>query len=165
MRRKRIEDEAMGKKEEEKIEKGDRIVVSSKVSIFHYQGCKGVIVGEWKERVHLRRFDVKLDDGRKVWFDEDEIEKELTEKQQGIFEKVKAAWEERVGKGNVDEEGLKRIIIVADTDKDSLKRVSLIGSDKVHLVPIEEIILNGLKGTDIGKYPTETTLDNEEGVK
>ena len=81
--------------------------------------------------------------------------KMLTEKQQEIFEKVKAAWEERVGKGNVDEEGLKRIIIVADTDKDGLKRISLIGSDKVHLVPIEEIILNGLEGTDIDKYPMD----------
>ena len=80
---------------------------------------------------------------------------ELTEKQQEIFEKVKAAWEERVGKGNVDEEGLKRIIIVADTDKDGLKRVSLMGSDKVHLVPIEAIILNGLKGSDIDKYPMD----------
>lgn len=138
------------------MEEGDRIVVSSKVTIFHYQGCKGVIVNERKERPRgLRRFDVKLDDGRGVWFDEDEIEKELTEKQQGIFEKVKSAWEERVGKGNVDEEGLRRIIIVADTDKDGLKRISLIGSDKVHLVPIEEIILNGLKGTDIDKYPVD----------
>ena len=137
------------------MEKGDRIVVSSKVSIFHYQGCKGVIVGEWGKHRRLRRFDVKLDDGRKVWFNEDEIGAELTEKQQEIFEKVKAAWGERVGKGNVDEDGLKRIITIADIDNDGLKRVSLIGSDKVHLVPIEDIILNGLKGTDIDKYPAE----------
>ena len=80
---------------------------------------------------------------------------ELTEKQQEIFEKVKATWEERGGKGNVDEERLKRIIIVADTDKDGLKRISLIGSDKIHLVPIEEIILNGLKSSDVDKYPMD----------
>lgn len=126
------------------MEKGDRIIVSSKVSIFHYQWCKGVIVGEWGEHRRLRRFDVKLDDGRKVWFDEDEIEKELTEKQQEIFEKAKTAWEERVGKGNVDEEGLKRIIIIADTHNDGLKRISPIGSDKVHLVPMEEERINSL---------------------
>jgi len=63
--------------EEKKIEKGDRIVVLGKENPFQYQGYKGVIVGEWKERVHrgLRRFDVKLDEGREVWLDEDEIKK------------------------------------------------------------------------------------------
>lgn len=81
---------------------------------------------------------------------------ELTEKQYEIFKKVKATWEKRVGVDNVDDEALKtlkRIIILADTDNDGLKRVSLIGSDKVH--PIEDIILYGLRSSDLDEYPTE----------
>lgn len=80
---------------------------------------------------------------------------ELTEKQHEIFKKVKSAWD-RVGEGrNVDDETLKRIIIFADTNNDGFKRVSLIGSDEVHLVPIEDIIIHGLKSSDLDKYPTE----------
>lgn len=80
---------------------------------------------------------------------------ELTEKQHEIFKKVKTAWEGRVGVGNADNEALKRIIILADTNNDGFKRVSRIGSDKVHLVPIEDIFIQGLKSSDLDKYPTE----------
>lgn len=71
----------------------------------------------------------------------------LTEVQRKIYGKVKDNWEKRVGKGNVDEDALRRIIIMADTDGDGKKRVVV--EDKMYLVPIEDIILIGVKAGEI----------------
>ena len=68
-----------------------------------------------------------------------------------IFKKIKKEWEKRVGKGNIDEPSLRRIIIMADTDNNGKKKVTIDGI--TYLVPIEDIILDGIKGTDIEKYP------------
>lgn len=76
---------------------------------------------------------------------------ELSDVQQEIFNEVKTEWEKRTGKGNVDEGSLKRIIIMADTDGDGKKRVVVSG--KTHLVPISDIILDGLRASEIDKYP------------
>lgn len=80
---------------------------------------------------------------------------ELTERQQEIFENVKANWGKRVGTGNVDEDLLKEIIILADTEGDGLKRIQKVGSKKTYLVPIEDILLIGVRTKDLDKYPTE----------
>jgi len=80
---------------------------------------------------------------------------DLTKRQQEIFEKVKADWGKRVGAGNVNEDTLKRIIVDADTDGDGFKRVQKVGSKKTYLVPIEDILLIGVRVTDLEKYPTE----------
>jgi hypothetical protein len=79
----------------------------------------------------------------------------LTEIQQKIFDKVLEEWEKRVGLGNVDKETLADIIKFADTDGDGKKRIGLFGETHLRLVPIEDIILNGVKGTDLEKYPFE----------
>lgn len=71
--------------------------------------------------------------------------------QMKIFNKILKVWEKRVGKGNVDEIGLIQIIKIADTNGDGKKRIIING--ETHLVPIEDIILDGIRGTDVPKYP------------
>jgi len=68
-----------------------------------------------------------------------------------IFHKVMECWELRVGKGNVDEPMLRHIIRMANTDGDGKKRIICDG--KTYLVPIEDIILDGVKGGELSKYP------------
>jgi benzoyl-CoA reductase/2-hydroxyglutaryl-CoA dehydratase subunit BcrC/BadD/HgdB len=80
---------------------------------------------------------------------------ELTKLQQKIFDKVKKEWEQRVGKGHVDDNALKDIILFADTNKDGKKRVVSMETGKTHLVPIEDIILSGLKSNELENYPIE----------
>lgn len=78
---------------------------------------------------------------------------ELTEIEQKIFDKVMAEYHRR----NIvpDEEYLKKIIKLGNINGDGYKRVSRIGEDKTYLVPIETIILHGLKATELDKYPVE----------
>lgn len=79
---------------------------------------------------------------------------ELTEIEQKIFDKVKAAYEER-GVTALDWNIYKKIIKIANTEGDGFKRISRIGEDKTHLVPIADIMLHGLKATELDKYPVE----------
>ena len=52
---------------------------------------------------------------------------------------------------------LNKIISLADTHGDGFKRVSLMDNpDKVYLVPIEDFILHGLRGEDLGTKYTKT---------
>lgn len=78
---------------------------------------------------------------------------ELTEVEQKIFDKVIAEYHkcDQIP----DEEYLKKIIKLANTNGDGYKRVIRMGEDKTYLVPIEEIILNGLKATELDKYLVE----------
>jgi hypothetical protein len=86
----------------------------------------------------------------------------MTEIQDKIFRKVKEEWEKRVGKGNVDEKSLKKIIEIADTNGDGKKRIIIEG--KTYLVPIEDIILKGISGREVKeKYP-EGTGEKMKGV-
>ncbi len=77
----------------------------------------------------------------------------LSKHQQEIFNKIKDNWEKRIGKGKVEERRLKRLIIMADTQFDGKKRVTVKGT--TYLVPIEDIVLYGLAASEIDKYPTE----------
>ena len=61
-----------------KFKKGDRVIVLSTPDT-PYAGKTGVITGDWGEGtlpIFPKRFDVRLDDGSEVWFDENEISKE-----------------------------------------------------------------------------------------
>lgn len=77
---------------------------------------------------------------------------DLTDVEQKIFDKVKEAYKER-GVTTLPWDLYKKIIKMANTNGDGYKRVSRIGEDKTHLVPIETIILCGLREQDIDKYP------------
>lgn len=77
------------------------------------------------------------------------------ETEERIFNAVKRRWERDVGKGNVDERKLRRAIRLFNTDGDGLKRVVFLPTGKTHLVPIEDIMLDGLKSGDINGYPVE----------
>jgi hypothetical protein len=80
--------------------------------------------------------------------------------QDKIFRKVKEEWEKRVGIGNVDEKMLKNMIEFADANGDGKKRVIIEG--KAYLVPIEEIILNGISGKEVKeKYPEEKAKNEQ----
>lgn len=71
-----------------------------------------------------------------------------------IFNKIKREWEKIVGKGNVDTSILRKIIRISNTDDDGKKRITLMSTGKTYLIPIEAIILEGIRGCDLNKYPT-----------
>jgi len=80
---------------------------------------------------------------------------ELTEIEQKIFDRVK---EEYIGKGITPVDGpyLKRVIKLANVDGDGYKRVTRMDRpDRTYLVPIEDIILYGIKAEELDKYPVE----------
>ena len=80
--------------------------------------------------------------------------------QRDIFYTIKKEWEKRVGRGNVDEVALARIILISDTDRNGYKKITNIGTGKTHLVPIEDIILDGIKGFELDKYPEAKKDEN-----
>jgi hypothetical protein len=75
--------------------------------------------------------------------------------QQEIFEKVKKEWQHRSGNENINEDFLRSLIIFADTNQDGKKRVISMRTGKTHLVPIERIILDGLKEEELEQFPVE----------
>jgi len=78
---------------------------------------------------------------------------ELTDIEQKIFDKVIEEYKKR---GKIaDGDHLKKIIKLGNVQGDGYKRVSRIGEDKTFLVPIEDIILHGLKATELDKYLIE----------
>lgn len=77
---------------------------------------------------------------------------DLTEIQQKVFDEVKSNWEQRVGVGKVDEDSLARMIKLSDVHGDGKKRIA-VANKGTFLVPIEDIILIGVTGEDIEKYP------------
>ena len=78
---------------------------------------------------------------------------ELTDVEQKIFDKVVAEYRKR--KIIPDEAFLKMLIEMANVHGDGYKRVIRIGEDKTYLVPIEDIILHGVKATELDKYLIE----------
>ncbi len=73
-----------------------------------------------------------------------------------IMADVLTEWEKRHSKENLNPKTIKAVeeTLLMSPHDDGLMPVQAIGSDKVHYIPIKEIILNGLKGEDITKYPT-----------
>lgn len=74
-----------------------------------------------------------------------------------IMDKCKKYWEEQHPGQKVSEEFLSahEDFLKECPDEDGLKRVHCIETNKVHLVPYEEIMLHGLKGADLSKFPVE----------
>jgi hypothetical protein len=50
-----------------------------------------------------------------------------------------------------------KVIRLGNTNGDGYKRICRIGETKMHLVPIEDIILYGVKAQELDKYPFEHT--------
>ena len=89
-----------------------------------------------------------------------------------ILEKVQEEWTKRLKNGyytnvpkkaNVDKSFLEtlRKMLKKCPDEDGFKRVMSVETGKTHLVPYTDIILNGLKGTELHKY----TIENEKSKK
>jgi hypothetical protein len=77
----------------------------------------------------------------------------LTDVEKRIFDKVVDEYKKR---GLIaDEDYLIRIIKLGNTEGDGFKRISRIGEDKTFLVPIEDIILYGVKAEELDKYEVE----------
>ena len=77
-----------------------------------------------------------------------------------IMQKVLKVWLERVGgdPAKLDSEKIKETIkmLLKSPHEDGFQRVANIENPGInHLVPFEDIILNGLKGWEIEKYPIE----------
>jgi len=80
---------------------------------------------------------------------------ELTEIEQKIFDRVMAEYNKR-GITPDDEMYLKAIIRLGNVHGDGYKRVTRMDRpDRTYLVPIEDIILYGIKAEELDKYPVE----------
>ena len=85
---------------------------------------------------------------------------ELTEIEQKIFDKIEKSYVNR-GYAVFNEEMVKKIIKMANTDGDGKKRVVRMRDNKTFLVPIEDVFLNGLKESELDRYPVENNLKRE----
>lgn len=84
---------------------------------------------------------------------------ELTPLQQKAFDEIWAEWKQRYGDRLKEErkEFLRQAIIDFDKRGDMMKPVVSMEYNKTFLVPIKDIILYGLNGSDLGtKYKEET---------
>lgn len=76
-----------------------------------------------------------------------------------IFRKVWTVWKRRYREEfKIESQKYRSLVLLiktielADVDGDGFKRVSLMGNpNKTYLVPIEDIILHGLRGEDLHK--------------
>ena len=83
------------------------------------------------------------------------MEKELTETEQKIFDKIVEEYKRRGTKRSTfwTDEQIKRVIQLANTNGDGKKRI-VDHNGITHLVPIEDIFLFGVKEQELDKYPT-----------
>ncbi len=75
-----------------------------------------------------------------------------------VMQKLREGWRKKQSKGaKLDYIFLKAIrkLLVMCPDEDGKKRVKDLETGKTHLVPIEEMMLNGLKQQDLKNYPIE----------
>lgn len=74
----------------------------------------------------------------------------LTESEQKIFDRIK---EESIRRGTaINETFVRNVIRLANVDGDGKKRVVKMETGETFLVPIDDIILNGLRGQDLDRY-------------
>lgn len=78
------------------------------------------------------------------------------------MKKVIKEWTERYDFDNIDPVKIKmtRDMLLLSPHEDGFMRVSLAGTKDVYLVPVEDIILNGLKGDELEKYEKEINTNN-----
>jgi len=81
------------------------------------------------------------------------ISKELADK---IMQKICNEWAKRYADG-VDPAKVAAITIVVNNfpHSDGKQRVTDISTGKTHLIPLEYIILHGLHGSELDKFPEE----------
>lgn len=74
-----------------------------------------------------------------------------------IMDRICAEWEKKFGKENLNPLTIEatRDSLRMSPHEDGLMRVSVGFDGETHLVPYEDIILHGLKGEDVAKYPVE----------
>lgn len=80
------------------------------------------------------------------------------EKVDEIMDKVLLRWIKTFGLENIDPQKAKmlRQILKQSPHDDGYMRITLIEEPGItYLVPFEDIILNGIKGEDVKKYPIE----------
>lgn len=85
---------------------------------------------------------------------EDYIKDKMTPKKVNeIMGKVIKEWIKRYGKDNIDSMKTKatRDMLLLSPHDDGFMRVNVSGNEGTYLVPMEDIILDGLKGEDIPK--------------
>jgi hypothetical protein len=72
-----------------------------------------------------------------------------------MFNEIVVEWIARHGKEKLDPEKLEatRQLLLSLPDDRVYKSVVSMETGKTHLVPIKDIILNGLKGWELDKYP------------
>lgn len=77
------------------------------------------------------------------------------EKADEIMAVILKVWEEQYGKDNIDPKKVKdvRKMLLLSPHEDGLMPVKIIGGKGTHTVPIKNIILKGLRGKDVEKYP------------
>jgi len=89
------------------------------------------------------------------------------EKVTEIMGRICAGWEKKFGKDKLNPitiEATRESLRRSPFD-DGFMRVSVGFSGEVHLVPFEDIILKGLKGEDVEKYPVEQKKTNKVTLK
>jgi hypothetical protein len=76
------------------------------------------------------------------------------EKAEEIYNKIISEWKKKYGEENLDKSQLEAIkyVIFNFPHADGCQRVVRIEDGKTYLVPIQDIILKGLKGTELKKY-------------
>lgn len=77
------------------------------------------------------------------------------EKVNEIMSKVMEHWTKRLDINRMDKEKIKalRMSLLSSPYEDGFMRVVSMETQKTHLVPFEDVILFGLKGKDLEKYP------------
>ena len=75
-----------------------------------------------------------------------------------IMQKLREGWRKKASEGArldyIFLKGIRKLLEMCP-DEDGLKRVLDGATGKTHLVPIEDMILNGLKQQDLKNYPVE----------
>ena len=85
------------------------------------------------------------------------------EKVQEIMKDVVKIWENTLGKEKIDTEKVKAVteVLRESPHEDGLMPVtSTAKNGKTHLVPLKDIILKGLRGDELGKYPIKEEDSN-----
>lgn len=79
----------------------------------------------------------------------------IKQKADEIFKEIRDEWIKKYGKNNIDPDKLKAVkeLLYSSPHDDGLLPVKTIDVPGTRLVPIKDIILYGLHGKDVEKYP------------
>jgi len=89
------------------------------------------------------------------------MKKETADK---LYKEIRDEWIERHGRDKLDPEKMNAIkeMLYLVPDEDGNKRITSMETGKTHLVPIKEMILNGLNGKELDKYPVLDEVDKND---